>query len=283
MAVRFFGQYLLENGVIDARQLLAAIAYQEKTNLKFGDMAISLGLLSQDQLAAVFALQRSKDVRAGEAAIMLGYMTQAQVDQVLRAQQNSHVMLGEALVATAGLTRESLTKHLAAFKQDQEAYKVTEDIPSAVDPTGVGRPAVDLARKFLLRLANISTKLTETAEGMPAAPEKTTYTSRVGFTGDVKGEIALRAPTDVCARIASAMLGEPVAADDKEAVLDATAEFLNVVGGNLAAAAARIGKRLDLAAPKQGEIAAPAGGEHLLVAVLSAPEGRIEFFVLTAS
>lgn len=283
MAVRFFGQYLLENGVIDARQLLAAIAYQEKTNLKFGDMAISLGLLTQDQLAAIFALQRSKDLRSGEAAITLGYLRQEQVDQVLRAQQNSHVMLGEALVATGGLNRDQLAKHLALFKQDQDAYKVTEEIPFEVDPSGVGRPAVDLARKFLLRLSNISTKLVSAkAEALPAAKGKV-CTARVGFTGDVMGEIALRGPMEMCARIASAMLGEPVAPDAEEAILDATSEFLNVVGGNLAAAAARIGKKIELATPMRGEPPAPSAERHVLVATLGAPDGELEFVVVTSA
>ena len=281
MAVRFFGQYLLENGVIDARQLLASISYQEKTNLKFGDMAISLGLLTQDQLAAVFALQRSKDVRSGEATIMLGYLTQAQVDQVLRAQQNSHVMLGEALVATGGLTRDALTQQLAAFKLDQEPYRVTEEISPDLDPSGIGRPAVDLAKKFLLRLASFSMKMVSLRSGELGPPASDTYTARVGFTGDVNGEIAMRASTSISARIASAMLGEPVSPDDAAAVLDATSEFLNVVGGNLAAAAARIGKKLELTAPKHGDLPAPGPKRHMLIATLGAPEGEVEFVVLT--
>ena len=281
MAVRFFGQYLLENGVIDAKQLLAALSHQEKTNLKFGDTAISLGLLTQEQLASIFALQRAKDLKTGEAAIQLGFLTEGQVDQVLRAQKNSHVMIGEALVSTGALSKDSLERHLAAFKLDQEPYKVAEGIPENKDPSGVGRPAVDLGMKFLLRLANFSMKLVTVKTGALEEPTLPTYTARVGFTGDTDGEIGLRASTSICARIASAMLGEPVSPDNAAVVLDATSEFLNVVGGNLAAAVARQGKKLELAAPRHGEMPAPVGQQHMLIARLGAPEGEIELIVLT--
>lgn len=281
MAVRFFGQYLLENGVIDAKQLLAAISFQEKTNLKFGDTAISLKLLSQEQLASIFALQRTKDLKTGEAAVELGYLTQEQIDQVLRAQKNSHVMIGEALVSTGALNKEQLERHLAAFKIDQEPYRVAENIPEGKDPTGIGRPAADLALKFLLRLANLNMKLVAIKTGALDDAGLPTYTARVGFTGDTDGEIALRASTSICARIASAMLGEPVSPDNAPVVLDACSEFLNVVGGNLSAAVARQGKKLELATPKHGELGVPAANEHLLSAKLGAPEGELDFIVVT--
>lgn len=281
MAVRFFGQYLLENGVIDAKQLLAAISYQEKTNLKFGDTAISLGLLTQEQLASIFALQRTKDLKTGEACIELGFLKEEQIDQVLRAQKNSHVMIGEALVSTGALAKEQLERHLAAFKIDQEPYRVSEGIDEKKDPSGIARPAADLALKFLLRLANFNMKLVGVEIGALAEPALPTYTARVAFTGDTEGEIALRASTSICARIASAMLGEPVSPENAPVVLDATSEFLNVVGGNLSAAVARTGKKLELASPRHGELSAPVGSQHMLVAKLGAPEGEIEFVVIT--
>lgn len=280
MAVRFFGQFLLENGVIDAKQLLAAISYQEKTNLKFGDTAISLGLLDEDKLAQVFALQRSEDLRSGEAAIKLGLLTQAQVDQVLRAQKNSHVMIGEALVKTGALSEEKLAGQLQAFKKDQEVYESTTGVPAGQDPSGLAGPAVDLSMKFLMRLVNFSIKLIGFESTLPPVKGVTTCTARIGFTGDVNGELALRASDRICARIAAAMLGEPVAPDAKSTILDATSEFLNVVGGNLSAAAARTGKKLELTAPKTGEIATATAKQQMLVARLGAPEGEIHIAFL---
>ena len=103
-----------------------------------------------------------------------------------------------------------------------------------------------------------------------------------GPGSDESGEIALRASHSICARIASSMLGEPVAPDNAATVLDAVAEFLNVVGGNLSAAAARMGKKLELSAPKAGGLPPPTTEQHMIIARLGAPEGEIEFVVLTS-
>src|SRR5207244_11590231 len=155
----------------------------------------------------IFAMQRSEDLRSGEAAVKLGLLTTNQVEQVLRAQKNSHVMIGEALVKTAALTAAALTQQLEAFKKDQEVYEVGAGVPAAKDPTGLASPAVDLAMKFLMRLANFSIKLIGYESSLPPVKGVTTCTARVGFTGDVAGEIALRASDRICARIAAARLG----------------------------------------------------------------------------
>ena len=278
MAVRFFGQFLLENGVINAQQLLEATSYQEKMNLKFGDTAIQLGLLDKDRLAKIFALQRSEDIKTGEAGIKLGFLKKAQVDQVLRAQKNSHVMIGAALVKTGALTDAQLSEQLQVFKKDQEAYQLSTGLPHQKDATGLAAPAIDLTVKFLMRLANLQVKLLDVRYSLAKAGDGTTYTARVAFTGDHEGEIALRASDRVCAQIASGMLGEPVAPDAKSVILDATSEFLNVVGGNLAAVGARQGKKVELSTPRSGDV--PTDGRNIVVARLGTPDGDIEFIVV---
>jgi hypothetical protein len=57
-------------------------------------------------------------------------------------------------------------------------------------------------------------------------------------------------------------------------ILDATSEFLNVVGGNLSASAARVGKKIELSAPKSGEIPKRPG---MVVARFGTPDGEIDF------
>jgi len=278
MAVRFFGQFLLENGVINAQQLLAATSFQEKMNLKFGDTAIQLGLLDKDRLAKIFALQRSEDIKTGEAGIKLGFLKEAQVDQVLRAQKNSHVMIGAALVKTGALTEAQLSEQLQAFKKDQDAYQLSTGLPQQKDATGLAAPAIDLTVKLLMRLANLQVKLLDVRYSLAKAGGGTTYTARVAFTGDREGEIALRASDRVCAQIASAMLGEPVAPDAKSVILDATSEFLNIVGGNLSAVGARQGKKVELSTPRSGDV--PTDGRNIVVARLGTPDGDIEFIVV---
>jgi CheY-specific phosphatase CheX len=282
MPVRFFGQYLLENGAIDGAQLLAGIAHQEKTNLRFGEVAVQLGLLEEDDVSSLLNEQKAHDLKLGEAAVKLGLLTQEQVGQVLRAQQNSHVLIGEALVATGALTREKLDAHLGAFLKEQEQFRITAWVPEEFDPTGIGRPAVDLVVKFLLRLAQLKLKVIDSRVGKLDDPLYPVHTARVGFGGDVAGELAIRAHTKMCARVARGILGELEPADEAE-ILDATAEFLNVVCGNLCATMARSGKKLDVLAPRKGPIPVAGPGEHMLITTLTGPQGQLELIVLTRS
>jgi CheY-specific phosphatase CheX len=281
MAVRFFGQFLLENGVINAQQLLAAIEFQEKMNLKFGDTAIQLRFLDKARLEQIFDLQRKEDIKTGEAGIKLGFLTESQVDQVLRAQKNSHVMIGGALVKTGALAEAQLSEQLQAFKKDQETYQVCSGLPGQKDSTGLAAPAIDLTLKLLVRLANLQVKLLDIRYSLAKTSGGTTYTTRVPFTGNHDGEIALRGSDRVCAQIASAMLGEPVPPDAKTLILDANSEFLNVVGGNLAALGARRGKKVELSTPRSGDV--PTDGREVVVARIGTPDGDLEFIITTAS
>lgn len=281
MAVRFFGQFLLENSVINSQQLLAALAYQDKMNLKFGDTAIQLRLLDKARLEQIFALQRKEDIKTGEAGIKLGFLTQLQVDQVLRAQKNSHVMIGGALVKTGALTDAQLSEQLEAFKKDQDSYQVCSGLPRQKDATGLAAPAIDLTLKFLVRLANLQVKLVDIRYSIGKPRDTAWHTIRLPFSGDHDGEISLRASNRVCAQIASAMLGEPVPPDAKAVILDATSEFLNVVGGNLAAVGARQGKKVELSTPRSGEV--PVDGRDVVVALIETPDGEIECTVATAA
>jgi CheY-specific phosphatase CheX len=281
MRIRFFGQFLLERGVIRADELLAALEHQERMNLRFGEMAVALELLTERHVDAILSLQRTEDVRAGEAAMRLEYLTEAQVALILRAQKNSHVYLGEALVATGTLTQEQLEAQLVGFAEDQEPFLAASGVPREMDRGGIGRPAVDLALTFLSRLANLKVKLLGCKLGIDGGPRPDTFASSMVFTGDISGEVAVRAPAPICAEIATALVGQSVSPRDRLTIQDALGEFLNVVCGNLSATVARTGKRLELAPPAAAFLPSRVGQEHVLRAALGVPEGEIEFAVLT--
>jgi CheY-specific phosphatase CheX len=279
MGVRFFGQFLLEQGVIHSQQLLEAIAHQEKTNRKFGETAIQLGMLDRHRLDKIIDLQRREDLKTGEAGIKLGFLTQEQVDQVLRTQENSYLMLGEALVKTGALNETQLAEQLEAFKKDQDAYRLSSGLPRQKDPTGLAAPAIDLTVKMLERLANLQTKLVDVRYTLTKPHGGSLYMVRMAFTGSHDGEIALRASDHLCAQIASVMLSGPVAVDARPEILDVLCEFLNIVGGNLAALAARQGKKVELSPPQVGEVST--AGRDVVVATLATPDGKIEFMVVS--
>ena len=65
MAVKFFGQFLIEKGAVTRIDLLQAIDLQEKTNLKFGEMVVEMGLMTTTDVARVHLAQRSEDLHFG--------------------------------------------------------------------------------------------------------------------------------------------------------------------------------------------------------------------------
>jgi|SRR5579859_2200443 len=269
MIARFFGQWLLENGIIDGEELLAGIACQERTNRKFGETAIALGLLGHEGLEMLRTAQRTEDLKLGELAVKLRLMTTEQVDQVLRAQANSHIRIGEALVETGAVSKEELARHLAAFKLEQEPFRQMAEVPPRLDPTGLVRPAVELSVKMLVRVGGLNVKLVAVKAGGFSEPPE--CVARVGFEGSLRGEFALGGAPPLCARLARSMVGEPVAAGERATILDAMGEFLNMVVGNLAAAAASLGKKLELKPPGEGQ-GSSAGKAPTVIASLGAAE-----------
>lgn len=278
MAVRFFGQYLLECGVIGAHQLLEALEKQRRMNVRFGQVAVAAGLLNEQQIVEILRLQRMENLKIGEAAVKLGFMTAAQVERVLRGQRNHHVMLGEALVETGALSREELDLHLIAFKNEQAQYKIDVEIADELDPTGLAAPAIDLTIKLLFRLGAVHAKLEECSKGIPPPGSSPTFWVRIRFHGDANGEIALMAAPAVAAGLTSAILERPE--DDAAIILDTMKEFLNVVAGNLATIAAKKGGRsMEIDAPEDGR-PAPGAGDHAITASLSSPGGALAISLL---
>ncbi len=68
MAVKFFGQFLVEHDAVTGESLLHAIELQERTNLKLGEMAVALGLSHSRIFEAAHAAQLSKDMKTGGSA-----------------------------------------------------------------------------------------------------------------------------------------------------------------------------------------------------------------------
>ena len=50
MAVKFFGQFLVEQGIVTGEALLNAINLQDKNNLKLGEMAVAMGLITPENI-----------------------------------------------------------------------------------------------------------------------------------------------------------------------------------------------------------------------------------------
>lgn len=249
MAVKFFGQFLVETGVISRKDLLKAIDLQETSNLKVGEIAALLGMLSEAEIEKIHAVQRTEDLRFGDIALKLGFLSNEQMQEVLTRQKNGHLYIGEALVQVGALGREELERQLSAFQSDQAAYATGSiSVPSGIANPKLWEMAADLTGKLLGRVAEITVHPSPGVTCQKVDPADTI--AAMAFSGSVSGRYLLAVSDTLRQRIACAVLNEKdVSAEPLEVLDDAVMEFVNIVCGNIAAKAAQLGKTMEIFPP----------------------------------
>ena len=249
MAVKFFGQFLVETGAISRENLLKAIDLQETSNLKIGEIAALLGMLSEEEISKIHAIQRSEDLRFGDIALKLGFLNNEQMQEILTRQKNGHLYIGEALVKVGALTREELDRHLEAFHTDQAAYATDSiNIPSDVAHPKLWEMTADLTCKLLGRVTGIAVHPSSGVICQSVEPADTI--AAMAFAGSVSGRYLLAVSDTLRQQIACAILNEKdVSTEPIEVLDDAVMEFINIVCGNVAAKAAQLGKTIEIFPP----------------------------------
>lgn len=281
MPVKFFGQFLLEKGVITKEALLKAIALQDSTNLKFGEMAGSMGLITSAQIERVHDAQRSEDLQFGDMCVKLGILTADQLKAVLAKQKAGHLFIGEALIKVGAVKADDLPKHLDAFKTDQTPYMMVDKvaIPAGVQYPALWEVAADLTYKMLSRVANLTVRPGQCVMVQRLDANDTVVAIRM--TGSVKARYLLSVSANVRTLIARAMLNtDDVSKEQEDMLNDTVMELANVICGNIEAKASQMGIEIEISPPEvltggAAGIPVPTGGKGLLFPLYVA-EGRIE-------
>ena len=250
MAVMFFGQYLVERGIVSRDVLLKAIALQEQNNLSFGDTAVSMGLLTSADADRINQAQRSQDMRIGDLSVQMGLLTDDKVMAVLAEQKRRHLYIGEAVVAAGGLTAEELEKYLQEFKEDQAKYTTDKvSIPAGVPHPDQWEMMSDLTYKMLTRVARVTfhSDPCTLVDTIPVFP----VLAAMDIIGDISVKYVFGCTAGLQAKIAQAILGtDNVSKEPKEVLDDTVMEFVNVVCGNIVAKAVQLGKKTDISPPQ---------------------------------
>ncbi len=117
--LNFFGHYLLDKNIITGDQLAEAIAFQEESNRRIGDIAQERGYLSKDQTVFIFDEQKRVDRPFGAIALEHRLLTRGQLDDLLFAQTVFSTHLGEALLMKGYITPEQFSSELEFFREEQ--------------------------------------------------------------------------------------------------------------------------------------------------------------------
>jgi CheY-specific phosphatase CheX len=249
MAIKFFGQFLVEKNIVKMDDLLRAIELQDQKNLKIGEMAVSVGYITQADIDTAHRAQMSKDMKLGDLLVEMGFLTLNQLNDIIIRQKNTHIYIGEALVRTGALTSDELQKHLLDFKTDQARY-VSEviELPDGITNGKIWEMAADLTYKMITRVL-----------GLQFRPGKSTLVTSIGtnfmiaamdLTGDVDARCLISVSEGLQKTIAKAILREESVDDEPSEVLEDTVmEFVNVVCGNIAAKASQMGVIISINPP----------------------------------
>ncbi|GBE37836.1 MAG TPA: hypothetical protein ENG95_02930 [Nitrospirae bacterium] len=251
MPVKFFGQYLLEKGLILPRQLMQAVKYQAEKNLRFGQYAVAKGYLTEKDVEKIQNQQKSVDKRFGEIAQDLNILTRAQVEEILTMQKNDHKLLGRVLVKKELLTSEVVERELVLFKEDQSKY----DLGDIVAPPGVRNPEivreiVDLSHKMLQRMTNLNAKVKKGFISKDE-PQRNFLLISIFLSGNLEYEYVLSMSNEISRLVTAAVLGSDTAGISRELISDGVKEFCNIVCGNIIARLSQKGRSVDISTPRE--------------------------------
>ncbi len=236
MGIKFFGQFLIENGVVDSDQIRAALKLMEEENRSLGTLAEAGGILTAEEAVKVNAQQRTCDVPFGELAVEMGLLSEEQVEYLLGFQEQTRLRIGQALVRQGALANDRLLELLVQFENEQALFRIGNvDLPEGLESNLLAATVLDLLPKLLVRVASIGVRVGkgQAAADAPDLPVRTA----VAVTGDVGLLICLLSNEEFSLQLAGATAGldesRLEAARQNVALLtDGVGEFLNVLAGN---------------------------------------------------
>lgn len=133
-----FGQYLLENGVVDLQSLLEALIEQQEHTPTPASIVFKHKLLPADKLFAVLNLQNERSIGFRDSCRALGLWTDDIESRVMSAVNQARRPLGQILVMRGKATFQDITKAL-----DQYVWELTRGKDGGA---GSVQPAIEMAR-----------------------------------------------------------------------------------------------------------------------------------------
>lgn len=231
MAAKFFGQFLLELGLIDKTQLLAALDIQRTSNPLLGELAQARGMLDADQAKAINAHQRRQDKHFGDIAQALGLLTAAQVGELLAQQKAQRKLFGEILIEQRMLTAWQVEQALRSQQAEREDAVLALELGVDRHPMGeVIGVAISTCNKLFPRTLKTRCQFSSLVQS-PADLALCTVTGHVRVEAEPPLRIALACDRTTMANIAAAFMLIPTADCDDALAQDALGELINVLMG----------------------------------------------------
>lgn len=252
MGAMFFGQYLLERGAIDRRQLLDALDRQRARNRSLPEVAVHEGLLDEATAAAIDTTYRTGIAPVEELLMAIGGLTPDQVERLQVMQRSDWVRIGAALVEGGHLTEPEVETHFAAYRArerslEDEVRAGFERVPSV----SVVEASVRLGMHHVGRLVGVATKIASVGVLPQLPPPGERRRSSQQIVGDTRFMITLDLPPGLATIASRQLVGSDLTpgSDDED---DALREVVNLVGGHACTQLESTGLRLRPEPPVSG-------------------------------
>ncbi|MEH6442444.1 MAG: chemotaxis protein CheX [Oceanospirillaceae bacterium] len=231
MSNKFFGQYLLEEGVINEIQLLATTNLQKASYLSLGQIAIGKGYLTEEEALKINLEQQRTDQRYGALAISMGCLNTEQLSELFITQQNLRKFFGELLVDQKILSKTVLLEHLEAHAELKR--QSTLQLDSAIYANVHGKLIADTINttvRLFLRIAKTKVQVTSyQATDIVVGSQQLAFSQVVHIPEPLK--IGLVLEDELMLMVANNFLNMDVS-DNPAMCQDAVCEFLNIILGN---------------------------------------------------
>ncbi|HEY4745732.1 MAG TPA: chemotaxis protein CheX [Desulfuromonadaceae bacterium] len=285
MAVKFFGQYLVEKGIVSRDALLKAIDLQERKNLKMGEMALTMGYVTQADIDRAHNAQLTRDMKLGDLLVEMGILTLNQMNEIVTRQKNTHLYIGEALVLVGALTNAQLQTYLDEFKADQAPYVADRvELPCDISNSRIWEMAADLTYKMITRVLDIQFRAEKCR--LVTTLDTNFMMAAMDLSGDANARYLISVSENLQKRVAKAILREESVDNEPVEVLEDTVmEFVNVVCGNVAAKASQMGAIININPPVSihpdtAGIPVPAGHTALSFPIYVGEGDKMELILL---
>lgn len=230
MAAKFFGQYLLEKGVITSQQLLRALDVQRTSNPALGELAVDAGMLTAAQAQVINEKQRREDKRFGDLAQAMGLLTPDEVLQLLETQRTRRKLFGEILVEEGFIGRAQLEAELREHSGERdEALRSLDGVLAGHTHGRRVANAISACNKLFPRLLRTQSQFSAVLDAASAPACDATVVVRVHT--DRPLVIGLATDSATLSAMGAAFMSMPVEACDDELARDAFGELVNVLMG----------------------------------------------------
>ena len=233
MAAKFFGEFLLIQGLITQETLDQVIKIQQNCNLMLGELAISQGLLSEQEALEINLRQQIEDKRFGDIAEELGLLEHEQLEQLLHLQKARHKFFGDILVDLNVFTQQELNIYLKTHQQQKEQADHFLNHELNNHPLGEYLTAIiETTNRMFIRTLHEQSKFSQLitqTDDLDAAP----ITCQITLSGEQAISISMLTNSETAISIAHRFTMMPIEECDLEFSADAFGEFLNIIVGHM--------------------------------------------------